>query len=45
VPVISGALWDLTGSPAMAFVPPALCTLALVGLAPSIVLREKSSSR
>ncbi len=44
MPVVSGGLWDLTGSPAMAFVPPLLCTLALIGLAPAIVLREKSPS-
>ena len=42
VPVVSGALWDLTGLPASAFVPVAICTLAVVGLAPSVVLRDKS---
>jgi MFS transporter, CP family, cyanate transporter len=42
VPIVSGALWDLTGSPAVAFVPLCLCALATVGLAPSIVLRKKS---
>lgn len=42
IPVVSGALWDLTGSPAAAFVPLALCTLATIGLAPSVVLREKT---
>jgi CP family cyanate transporter-like MFS transporter len=41
VPIISGGLWDLTGWPAMAFVPIGICTFAVVGLAPTIVLREK----
>jgi hypothetical protein len=30
VPVISGALWDLTGVPASAFVPLAVCALTLM---------------
>jgi CP family cyanate transporter-like MFS transporter len=42
VPIVTGGLWDLTGSPAVAFIPMVLCTLAVVGLAPSIVLREKT---
>jgi CP family cyanate transporter-like MFS transporter len=41
VPVLSGALWDLTGMPAAAFIPMGICTLAVIGLAPGIVLREK----
>lgn len=41
VPVVSGALWDLTGLPATAFIPMAICALAVIGLAPGIVLREK----
>jgi MFS transporter, CP family, cyanate transporter len=41
VPVISGALWDLTGAPTSAFVPMGICALAVIGLAPGIVLREK----
>ena len=36
VPVISGALWDLTGIAAMAFLPIALCGIVLVILAPAI---------
>ena len=36
VPVISGALWDLTGIAAMAFLPIALCGILLVILAPAI---------
>jgi CP family cyanate transporter-like MFS transporter len=41
IPIISGALWDLTGSPIATFVPLGLCTLATISLAPSVVLREK----
>ena len=41
VPIVSGALWDLSGLPAIAFVPIGFCALAVVGLAPTIVLREK----
>jgi CP family cyanate transporter-like MFS transporter len=40
IPIISGALWDLTGLPAVALIPMALCALAVIGLAPLIVLRE-----
>ena len=36
VPVISGALWDLSGIAAMAFLPIALCGILLVILAPAI---------
>lgn len=36
VPVISGILWDLTGIPAMAFLPIVLCGILLVILAPAI---------
>jgi CP family cyanate transporter-like MFS transporter len=36
VPVISGAAWDLTGVPAMAFAPIALCCIALIALSPAI---------
>jgi CP family cyanate transporter-like MFS transporter len=36
VPVISGVVWDLSGIPAMAFLPIALCGLLLVILAPAI---------
>jgi cyanate permease len=32
VPIISGALWDVTGIPRMAFVPLCLCAVALTGL-------------
>jgi CP family cyanate transporter-like MFS transporter len=38
VPVVSGMAWDLSGIPASAFVPIALCALMLAGLAFSIDL-------
>jgi CP family cyanate transporter-like MFS transporter len=41
VPIVSGLVWDLTAVPASAFVPVGICTLAVVGLASSIVLRDK----
>jgi CP family cyanate transporter-like MFS transporter len=44
VPIISGALWDLTGWPVMALVPIGLCALVVVGLAPSVALRDKSAA-
>jgi CP family cyanate transporter-like MFS transporter len=36
VPVLSGASWDLTGIPASAFMPTALCAILLMALAPAI---------
>ena len=36
VPVISGAAWDLTGVPAMAFAPIAVCCIVLIALSPAI---------
>ena len=36
VPVISGFLWDVSGTPAMAFLPVAACGIILVVLAPAI---------
>lgn len=36
VPVISGAAWDLTGIPAMAFAPIAVCCIMLIALSPAI---------
>jgi len=36
VPVISGFLWDMSGIPAMAFLPVAACGIILVVLAPAI---------
>lgn len=43
VPILSGAAWDLSGIPAMAFAPIALCATAVVGLAPMIAVRDKSA--
>ena len=42
VPIVSGGLWDLTGLPAIALVPVGVCLLAILALAPSVVLREKT---
>jgi CP family cyanate transporter-like MFS transporter len=36
IPVISGALWDLSGIGALAFLPIALCNVALAALAPAV---------
>ena len=41
VPIVSGLLWDLTGWIMAPFAPIVVCTLVLIGLAPTIVLREK----
>jgi CP family cyanate transporter-like MFS transporter len=41
VPIVSGLAWDLTGWPAIAFVPLGLCALTIVCLAPSVALRDK----
>jgi hypothetical protein len=43
VPVISGVLWDLTGWTYAPFIPIGVCALVLIGLAPTIVLRENST--
>jgi MFS transporter, CP family, cyanate transporter len=43
VPIISGALWDATGSTLAPFVPILGCAIMMVGLAPTIVLREKGA--
>ena len=41
VPIVSGVLWDLTGWTLAPFIPIGVCALVLIGLAPTIVLREK----
>ena len=41
VPIISGRLWDLTGWTLAPFIPIGVCSLVLIGLAPTIVLRER----
>jgi CP family cyanate transporter-like MFS transporter len=43
VPIIGGLLWDLTGWTLAPFIPIGVCMCALIGLAPTIVLREKSA--
>lgn len=43
VPIVSGALWDLTGWTFAPLIPIIACMLVLIGLAPSIVLRERSA--
>jgi CP family cyanate transporter-like MFS transporter len=41
VPIASGLAWDLTGVPAAAFLPIALCGLGLMAIAPTINRRGK----
>jgi CP family cyanate transporter-like MFS transporter len=43
VPIISGVLWDVTGWTLAPFIPIGVCTLTLIGLAPTVVLREKAA--
>jgi MFS transporter, CP family, cyanate transporter len=43
VPIVSGALWDMTGWVLAPFVPILVCMLVVIGLAPTIVLRDKSA--
>ncbi|HMA73680.1 MAG TPA: MFS transporter [Xanthobacteraceae bacterium] len=42
VPIISGIAWDLTGMPAMAFLPMALMALLTIGLAPTLGLTSRT---
>ena len=42
VPIIAGMLWDMTGWVMAPFLPMLFCLIAVIGLAPTIVLREKS---
>ncbi len=44
VPIASGVLWDLTGWTLSPFIPIGICALVLIGLAPTIVLHEKSAA-
>src|SRR5262245_677913 len=44
VPIISGALWDFTGSTVAPFIPMIVCMISLIGLAPAVVLREKNAN-
>jgi len=43
VPIIGGALWDLTGWTLAPFIPIVFCMLVVIGLAPTIVLRDKAA--
>lgn len=43
VPIVAGALWDLTGWTLAPMIPILGCMLLLIGLAPTIVLRDKSA--
>jgi CP family cyanate transporter-like MFS transporter len=43
VPIVGGVLWDLTGWHLAPFVPIGICMLVVIGLAPTIVLREKTA--
>lgn len=43
VPIVSGALWDATGWLLAPFIPMGVCMAAVIGLAPTIVLRDKSA--
>jgi CP family cyanate transporter-like MFS transporter len=36
VPVVAGAIWDLTQIPASAFLPMVLCCIVLIALAPAL---------
>jgi CP family cyanate transporter-like MFS transporter len=44
VPIIAGLLWDFTGWTMAPFLPIFVCTLVLIGLAPTVVLREKQAT-
>jgi len=44
VPVISGLLWDATGWTLAPFIPMCVCMVAVIGLAPTVALREKSAA-
>jgi CP family cyanate transporter-like MFS transporter len=43
VPIIGGALWDLTGWTFAPFIPIGICSIVVISLAPTVVLREKSA--
>ncbi|WP_084245475.1 MFS transporter [Rhodoplanes sp. Z2-YC6860] len=43
VPIISGALWDYTGWLLAPFIPMGVSMAVVIGLAPTIVLRDKSA--
>jgi CP family cyanate transporter-like MFS transporter len=43
VPIISGLLWDITGWTFAPFIPIGACMLVLIGLAPTVALRDKAA--
>jgi CP family cyanate transporter-like MFS transporter len=43
VPIIGGVLWDLTAWTFAPFIPIGICAIVVIGLAPTVVLREKSA--
>jgi CP family cyanate transporter-like MFS transporter len=43
VPIIGGALWDLTGWTFAPFIPIGICSIVVISLAPTVALREKSA--
>jgi CP family cyanate transporter-like MFS transporter len=43
VPIISGGVWDLTGWTLAPFIPIGVCVAVMIGLAPTVALREKTS--
>jgi CP family cyanate transporter-like MFS transporter len=45
VAVVSGATWDVTGIPAMAFVPMGLCALILFVVPPTLPFKREGTSR
>jgi CP family cyanate transporter-like MFS transporter len=42
VPIVSGIAWDLTGLPAMAFVPMSMIALLMIALAPTLGLTSRT---
>jgi CP family cyanate transporter-like MFS transporter len=45
VPVIAGVLWDVTGWTRAPFIPITACMIVLLALAPTIVLRDKTTGQ
>jgi len=43
VPTLSGLAWDLTGIPAAAFAPLAVCAIAIAALAPTLPIGRRKS--
>jgi MFS transporter, CP family, cyanate transporter len=41
VPTVSGLAWDLTGTPAAAFAPLAVCAVMLAALAPTLPIGRR----